>query len=166
MPTGVYERPSVEQRFFDKVTYTPTCWIWHAAQDGHGYGHFYYQGKVRKAYWAAYVMQVGPVPSGLELDHICRVQLCVNPLHLEPVTKQENMRRGYWPPMVSSRRDCCEQGHAYTPENLYVASTGHRYCRTCKRERWNLKPCRRCGGPKTPHCGRARQLCDNCPPKK
>jgi hypothetical protein len=40
-----------------------------------------------------YRLLVGPVPAGLELDHLCRVKLCVNPIHLEPVTHLENMRR-------------------------------------------------------------------------
>jgi hypothetical protein len=78
----------------------------------------------------AYEMLVGPVPDGLELDHLCRVPACVNPDHLEPVTHIENVRRGrsYW-----AERTHCSAGHEYTRENTRITKRG-RTCRACKNE--------------------------------
>jgi hypothetical protein len=49
---------------------------------------------MRYAHRVVYEILVGPIPSGLQLDHICSVPWCVNPDHLEPVTAKENTRRG------------------------------------------------------------------------
>jgi len=54
-----------------------------------GYGIF----QRRYAHVIAYELQYGPIPEGLELDHLCRQTLCIRPEHLEAVTHQENMRR-------------------------------------------------------------------------
>jgi hypothetical protein len=79
--------------------------------------------KTRLAHVVAYEEAVGLVPAGLELDHLCRQTLCVNPVHVEPVTHRENMRRAYG--------DTCKRGHALSGENLYVLPDGRRRCRTC-----------------------------------
>lgn len=78
---------------------------------------------------AAYEMLVGPVPDGLELDHLCRNPRCCNPSHLEPVTHAENMRR------AGSAVTHCIHGHEYTPENTARDGRGRRYCRACNRQR-------------------------------
>lgn len=66
------------------------CWIWKGYVAKHGYG---YQGRV-PAHRAVYIEHRGVIPPGLDLDHLCRVRACVNPDHLEPVTRAENLRRG------------------------------------------------------------------------
>lgn len=70
------------------------CWIWQGGITDGGYGTFF-DGHTRRAHRWAYQRFVGSVPVGLELDHLCRQKLCVNPSHLEPVTRMENMRRRY-----------------------------------------------------------------------
>lgn len=62
------------------------CWVWKKAK---ARGEMYYGPHKR-----AWRFKNGPVPEGLELDHLCRVRACINPDHLEPVTHQENARRG------------------------------------------------------------------------
>lgn len=90
-------RPVIwELRFFAKVDRTSDCWLWTGACDFGGYGVFTPNiagyGMVKAHRWL-YECMVGPVPQGKELDHLCRVRKCVNPWHLEPVTKKENSRR-------------------------------------------------------------------------
>lgn len=71
-----------------KVWLTPGCWIWHAAKSK-GYGLF--QGS--RAHRWAYERMIGEIPASLTLDHLCGNKSCVNPAHLEPVTRLENIRR-------------------------------------------------------------------------
>lgn len=136
-------RPAAE-RFWEKVDkngpipdYAPhlgPCWLWLASRDVNGYGQF--MAKTRhvpaKAYRWAYEATVGPVPAGLQLDHLCRVRLCVNPSHLEPVTGEENMRRQF------AAVTHCPQGHAYTPENTRMWGRQRR-CIACDVERQRQK---------------------------
>lgn len=69
------------------------CWLWIGRRDRYGYGKFRVDGVERTAHRVVYEHLVGPVPDDLELDHLCRIRLCVNPAHLEPVTHLENTRR-------------------------------------------------------------------------
>lgn len=86
------ERFTIEDRGHD----TP-CWVWKLAKTGKGYGCEWdlRRGRMVSAHILAYERAIGTVPEGLELDHLCRVRLCVNPDHLEPVTHAENIRRGH-----------------------------------------------------------------------
>lgn len=125
------------------VARTDGCLIWTGATDGGGrYGSFFWDGRVRRAHKVAFEWASGPVPDGLVLDHLCRVTLCVNPDHLEPVTQRENILRGGAPTALNALKTHCPQGHAYTSENTRVQRTGGRVCRTCERshhERYRLR---------------------------
>lgn len=79
-----------------------------------------------------YQLLVGPIPEGLELDHLCEVKACCNPEHLEPVTHAENLRRCRYS-RERSASDTCTKGHVYTPENTYRYPNGARACRECRR---------------------------------
>jgi hypothetical protein len=104
---GVDPRSPID-RFREKVNVTADCWEWTAAKDPKGYGAFGVGStktgteRVVRAHRFAYEHHVGPVPDGLELDHLCNNRACVNPAHLEPVTHQENIRRA-----VERRKDGC-----------------------------------------------------------
>lgn len=104
------------------------CWIWTGAKGSNGYG-FHSIGSERiGAHRFAYEDVVGPIPDGLELDHLCRERLCVNPWHLDPVTRQENQRR-----TPAALKTHCIHGHALSGPNLYIhAIHGRRGCRTCR----------------------------------
>ena len=108
------------------------CWIWNGRPKDTGYGQIKIGGKVINAHRAVWEAMRGPVPRGLELDHICGVRLCVNPDHLEPVTHRENILRGNSPAAKAARATECPKGHPYDAENTYVRPDGKgRGCRTC-----------------------------------
>jgi hypothetical protein len=87
-----YQAP--EDRFWPKVNKTPTCWLWTGALNSHGYGNFFDGQRVVGAHRWLYIQTSGAVGDGLDLDHLCRTPACVNPAHLEPVTRKVNLRRG------------------------------------------------------------------------
>lgn len=113
------------------------CWIWIAAKTSRGYGNFTVGGRSGRNHTAhrfAYELANGAVADGLDLDHLCRVRACVNPTHLEPVTRRENLLRGETIVARNSAKTHCPHGHEYTPENTYVRD-GSRNCRQCRRQR-------------------------------
>ena len=120
-------------RFYPKVQMEPNsgCWIWDAGINAYGYGTFAgYSGETELAHRVSYEMHVGKIPPGMQIDHRCRLRCCVNPDHLEVVTKEENYRRGDAAYFHSSKTHC-QRGHPYEGDNLYVAPSGARHCRTC-----------------------------------
>src|SRR5690242_14759734 len=99
---------------------TLSCWLWTGALDTNGYGQLGITGKSRKpAHKVIYELNLGEVPIGMELDHLCRVRKCVNPGHLEPVSQYENNRRGFSPPSVNGKKTHCAKGHEFSEENTY-----------------------------------------------
>lgn len=121
------------ERFMEKVCIGETgCGFWTAGTNEKGYGQFRVNGRTVKAHRWAYEYFIGPIPDGLQLDHLCRNRSCVNPAHLEPVTSRENILRGDTLAASQIKRTHCPQGHPYVGENLYTESDGRRRCRTCK----------------------------------
>lgn len=102
------------------------CLVW-TSLDSHGYGRAYRNGPVL-AHRLVYEAQVGPIPAGLHLDHLCRNRACVLVSHLEPVDSPTNSRRG------RDARDRCRAGHEYTAENVrWEPRPPHPPVRRCKR---------------------------------
>lgn len=114
--------------FFSKlvVNRVTGCWLWNASLTSWGYGAF----RGFNAHAIAYRWFVGPT-TGLEVDHLCCHKRCVNPAHLEAVTKRENFER--WHRTVTH----CKRGHEFTPDNtgIFYRGAGRiaRYCLTCRR---------------------------------
>lgn len=140
-------RASVRERTQARVTIDAGgCWL----MDGHlrhGYALIRdAEGKQRDAHRVVYEEYVGPIPEGLQLDHVCHTldkdcagghscphRRCVNPAHLEPVTQRENALRGVSFSAANAVKTHCAQGHEFTPENTYYRTPTHRQCRTCIR---------------------------------
>lgn len=108
-----------------------SCWIWLGKTNPNGYG----------PYRRLYESINGPIKPGLELDHLCRVRRCMNPVHLEPVTRKENQKRGFSPYAIKSKQTYCVNGHEFSPENTYFRKDrpGTRECIKCSRLRNMLR---------------------------
>ena len=121
------------ERFFERG---PGCWIWSGAQQGAGYGTSRFDGKQVPAHRAVYMTLVGPIPRGLQLDHICRNRLCVNPERLRCVTPRENLLNSpFTKASVNTHKQACDHGHPLTGGNLLISEQGWRRCRACQRDK-------------------------------
>lgn len=122
-----------------------SCWMWtgytHKSRGTtNRYGHFYFHGKMVSAHRFSYSITKGEIPDGLVIDHVCRVTLCVNPMHLRAVTNAENILLGNNKTAINARKTHCLRGHEFTPENTHTEKrrnrTGvSRVCRACWRIR-------------------------------
>ena len=118
------------------------CWLWTGATRGTlGYGTRSLHGRMVLVHRAAYEVLIGPVPKGLELDHLCRQPRCLNPAHLEPVTRRENSRRGDPTPLtINGAKTHCIRGHRFDEQNTYVRiGRPGRDCRRCWAVRRNSR---------------------------
>lgn len=126
---------------WERINKTDTCWLWTGGLNQDGYGKMSLNSKTKVVHRWLYEQLVGPIPGGLQIDHLCRVRNCVNPSHLEPVTPQENIRRGmrgqgYLRGPNKTKKTHCKNGHEFTNENTYLGKKGHRIiriCRACRR---------------------------------
>lgn len=93
-------------------------------------------GSTKVAHRFIYEQLVKPVAEGLQLDHLCRNTMCVNPLHLEEVTGRENLMRGNTLAASNSRKTICKNGHPFTKDNTLEQKRGGkvvgRECRECR----------------------------------
>jgi hypothetical protein len=166
---------AVEDRFFEKVEWVDKwhdrdgvrtrCLEWTGCctngPKGRGrYGRFavvasHPQKWVTSHRWL-YERWVGPVPLGLELDHLCRNSLCCNPAHLEAVTPTVNVRRSRRWPRVTEHQNTCGNGHRLSPENTYKkVGRPSPACLQCRRDasarhREKLRSARAAQGPTPP----------------
>lgn len=145
-------RMSLEERFQKGYEVSPDgCWIWQGYLNAHGYAETNADSRRYLLHRYAYETVHGPIPDGLTIDHLCHTEdtscpggvecvhrACVNPDHLEAVTRAENVRRGRHKERAARTRESithCPHGHEYTPENSFYARDGRRSCRECMRAR-------------------------------
>lgn len=129
LPAGPRSLPA-DVRFWKYVDKTDSCWNWIGSKRRRGYGRLKVNGKTFAAHRYSYELNVGPIPEGLHLDHLCKNTSCVNPDHLEPVTCAENIRRGEtgkWQQPWTA----CSKGHELTDDNVRISSDGRRRCLAC-----------------------------------
>ncbi len=121
------------ERFVAKVILQPSgCKLWTAQITPDGYGRFSVDGRKVYVHRWIYEHEIGPIPEGLELDHLCRNRACVEVSHLEPVAHRENTLRGVGPSAQNARKTHCPRRHEYTSENTYTSKAGgRRHCRMC-----------------------------------
>jgi hypothetical protein len=121
--------------FWDRVKKTDTCWLWMGSSSDAQYGNFQREGRLYLAHRYAYEQVRGPIPVGLELDHLCRRPRCVNPDHLEAVTPQVNQHRGMSPSGINARKTHCAKGHPFATYGKYQQTgkrAGRRRCGLCE----------------------------------
>lgn len=131
---------AMRDRLLSKVAVNPVtnCWEWTGYKINSGYGRLWDPKTKKKqlAHRMAYESMIGPIPDGLQLDHLCRNRACINPAHLEPVTKWENTRRSpvHWA-AKNAKKTHCPHGHEYTPKNTRIETKADgrrsRKCRAC-----------------------------------
>lgn len=113
-----------------RISFRGECWEWDKATDKDGYGIGWWKKKI-PAHRISFHAFVYEPSSGQHIDHLCRNRLCVNPLHLEEVTLQENNSRGNSPSALNARKTHCVNGHEFSLENTRNRADGKRDCRIC-----------------------------------
>src|SRR5436190_15770103 len=121
-------------RFFSPTT-REECWPWLGTVDRHGYGKtkFGSPRKTRYAHRVSYELFVGRIPDGREIDHLCKNRLCVNPAHLEAVTRAENFARSSLPARTRERFEAMTEcrHHHQRSEFLRIKFYGGKIRRRC-----------------------------------
>ena len=136
-------KTSLADRIWSHAVIQPDgCLYWDGYIDRDGYATTKIRGmKTGRVSKIAYELWYPPVPDGLVMDHrchsedlscpggrTCKHRRCVNPDHLEPVTRKVNSQRG-----VQGRKNFCDHNHEFTPENTMIRKNGTRRCRECNR---------------------------------
>ena len=132
--------PPIEARFYAKTQRIESgCLVWTGALSARAtgdYGTFTWHGrKTVLAHRVAWMLNVGEIPDGYQIDHLCKNTRCVEVSHLDAVPPHVNNERSTSPSALNARKVACPQGHEYDAENTYIDPKGTRHCRACQRER-------------------------------
>lgn len=154
--TLVHDIPKdkMDKRFWSKVNRNGpahvqvpelgNCWLWIGSKHDTGYADIFISYKRMPVHRLAYMLLVGGIPEGKDLDHLCHTydtncnqgnrclhRSCVNPSHLEPTSKQENTLRGRSPIALNAKKTHCLRGHSLEGDNLRTSANGQRHCKAC-----------------------------------
>lgn len=158
-------------RFWSKTRiedcgYETYCLTWTAYCLPNGYARYCHDKQAAYAHRVVYEAIIGPIPTGLFIDHLCRNRACVNPWHLEPVTNRVNILRGQTVMAANATKTHCAHGHEFTTENTIRSGPDGRlrHCRSCREntyaERNRQRRLLRVTNPAPPrtHCKRGHLL--------
>lgn len=135
MPEQTPQRAALDRALAMTEKQAGGCWLFTGSLDKDGYGLIGVKGLgTQRVHRLAYTVLRGPIPVGMEIDHLCRVRNCMNPAHLEAVTRRVNSLRSESFAAVNARKTHCIHGHEFTPENTYYRTPTHRQCRQCGRD--------------------------------
>ncbi|MDQ6875417.1 MAG: HNH endonuclease [Actinomycetota bacterium] len=131
---GSFGLASPEDRFWTKVAPAGSndCWLWQGSTTP-VYGIFFDTVRYLAHRWA-YESLIGPIPEGLQIDHLCRTPTCVNPWHMEPVSQRVNIMRSESFTAKAAQKTHCVNGHEFSEANTHVRATAsgrERRCRAC-----------------------------------
>jgi hypothetical protein len=155
--------PEQASKFWSRVDASGDCWEWTGSKLPTGYGRF----SLRKshapyAHRVVWHVLIGPLDPDTEIDHRCFNTSCVNPDHLEPVTRIENLRRARWSGgKMRAARTHCPKGHPYDEENTSWTRDRRRQCKACGRLKAKVKWLRKKGD--RPGRGEWRREITHCP---
>lgn len=124
-------RPAIDRLMARTIRIDSGCLEWQGHRLKTGYGQIADSGKCRMVHRVAYEHVHGPVPEGLEIDHLCRNRACVEVRHLEAVTHRENLNR-------KPKPTACPRGHAMSGSNIKLEG-GKRRCRRCRNAKQNAR---------------------------
>jgi len=138
----VYLTEQEAARFASKSKKARDCLIWQGPLDKDGYGTFYLRRMNRRAHRVAWFSIHGDLPDDHVINHVCRNPSCVNPQHLQAITRSENVMRDSGAiTYINSQKTHCPAGHPY--DRIY---SGQRYCSICEaakkkrlRARWRAE---------------------------
>lgn len=123
---------TVERMLVVNVDQSTECWLWTGSISSNGYAKAAMKRAMVLPHRVFYEHFKGVIPQGIQIDHLCKVRHCVNPIHLEAVTAAENNRRSTSPSALNGRKANCHRGHALTGPNLYTTPDGRRQCKACQ----------------------------------
>lgn len=136
---------SLRDKILDNSKRQPDgCWIWTRRIQSNGYGQAWLpmcgrRGTSTVAHRVSYLAFKGQIPTGWQIDHLCRVRSCVNPEHLEAVTAKVNVNRSNARYKQEMAKTHCPRGHLYSAENMYTYPTKWggvtRNCKSCMKQR-------------------------------
>ena len=125
---GELAMQTMEEKFWARVEKTATCWLWRGPKDRDGYSR---HGKRASGHRFAYEIRRNRIPEGMTIDHLCRVRHCVNPDHMEIVTRKVNTLRGFGPSAVAARKTHCKNGHRLGKKSVRFRKWGIALVRVC-----------------------------------